>query len=391
MALSGAEQQLILLSASTAARRHALHAQVWRLTEDTNWSQLADALSSRRLMPCLGPRIVELADGQASDGFVLAVEQAAEAARLHSGFLLLVCQRVMSALADAGIPSTPLKGPLLSEAIYGDPGRRLSNDLDLLVAPEHLPRAVKVVCGLDYDVPTDHVGQDGLPLLHFILLHRRRELPPVELHWRVHWYERNFAQERLLPPAHALVRNWRPDPVDELAALLLFYVRDGFVDLRLASDLSAWWDVFGAEVRPGALDELLGDYPALARPILVAAKVAENIVGLPAAQIFGRKPRLGVRDRMATRLANPNRHASRAQLFAEMGFIDGLLTPPGEFGTFIRRKVLLPREVFDEYARRAPRWGAKSPLDYSLRMLARYGLATIHAVRSHERWSGQDW
>ena len=130
----------------------------------------------------------------------------------------------------------------------------------------------------------------GLPLLHFALVHERGELPPVELHWRVHWYERSFARERLLPPAVDPLDDWRPAPADELAALLLFYARDGFVDLRLATDLGAWWDVYGAELPPGALDELLHSYPAFAHAIPVALRVAERLVGLPAARSSGTCP-----------------------------------------------------------------------------------------------------
>ena len=50
----------------------------------------------------------------------------------------------------------------------------------------HATEAVEVVRTLGYAVPTDHVEQGGLPLLHFVLAHERGELPPVELHWRVH-------------------------------------------------------------------------------------------------------------------------------------------------------------------------------------------------------------
>ncbi len=50
----------------------------------------------------------------------------------------------------------------------------------------------------------------------------------MELHWRVHWYERSFAHERLLPPTpDDPPQNWRPAPADELAALLLFYAGMG--------------------------------------------------------------------------------------------------------------------------------------------------------------------
>ena len=58
------------------------------------------------------------------------------------------------------------------------------------MAPEQLQAAVEVVRGLGYGAPTDYVQECGLPLLHFVLVHERGELPPVELHWRVHWYER---------------------------------------------------------------------------------------------------------------------------------------------------------------------------------------------------------
>jgi len=312
------------------------------------------------------------------------VGQAITAGRRHGAVLQIISLRVMTALADAGIRSAALKGPLLGEAIYGDPGRRLSSDIDLLVSPEQLQAAVEVVRGLGYDAPTDYVERCGLPRLHFALVHERGELPPVELHWRVHWYERTFARERLLPPTCDQQDGWRPAPSDELVALLLFYARDGFVDLRLASDLSAWWDACGADLPPGAVDELLGVYPALARVIRAAVKAAENTVGLPAAQIIGHMPKLDLRERMAVRLANPNPHASQSQLYADMGLIDGLLMPRGSFGAFVRRQVILPPEVLDELDRRAPKQRARSPLNRGVGMLGRYGLTAARLVRAPE-------
>ncbi len=231
-----AERQVILLSAGTAARRRAMGERAERLLGEVDWSRLVETLRRRRLLTVLGPRVLELAEGSAGDGFPEAVEQALEAGRRRGAFLQLISLRIVAMLADAGIRCTPLKGPLLGEAIYGDPGRRLSGDIDLLVAPEQLQAAVEVVRELGYGAPIDYVREDGLPQLHLALTHERAELPPVELHWRVHWYERTFARERLLPPTGAPPGDWRPAPTDELAALLLFYARDGFVGLRLAAD-----------------------------------------------------------------------------------------------------------------------------------------------------------
>ncbi len=352
-----------------------------------DWQTLTDTLRGRKLLTVLGPRILDLAEGSASDDFSAAVEQALETGRRQGAFLQLVAMRIMTMLGNAGIRSMPLKGPLLGEALYGDPGRRLSSDIDLLVAPDQLQAAVELVSGMGYNAPTDHVEHSGLPLLHFALVHPRGELPPVELHWRIHWYERSFARERLLPPAVDATGDWRPAPADELAALLLFYARDGFIDLRLAADLSAWWDVFGAELAPGGLDRLLRVYSALARPILVALEVAERMVGLPARHIVESRPKLDLRERIAVRLANPNPHSSQSQLYADMGLIDGLLTPPGGFGAFVRRQILPPREVLDQHARHGARRRRRSSLGRSTGVLARYGLAMARLVRPPETLS----
>jgi hypothetical protein len=358
--------------------------QAGRLMVEVDWLRLVETLRWRKLLPALGPRILELAEGSASDDFAMAVDQALETGRRQGAFLQLLSLRITDMLADVGIRSTPLKGPLLAEAIYNDPGRRLSSDIDLLVAPEQLQASVEVVRGLGYSTPTDYVEHDGLPRLHFTLVHERGELPPVELHWRVHYYEHSFARERLLPPAGDSSDDWRPAPVDELAALMLFYARDGFIDLGLASDLSAWWDVYGAGVPLGALDEMLRVYPALARVISVTAKVAENVVGLPVAQMISDVPMLGLRGRMAVRLANPNPQASQSQMYADMGLIDGLLTPRGGFLAFIRRQILPPREVLDQQARHAGRTRPRSPLSRCAGMLVRYVLTMTRLVRASE-------
>jgi hypothetical protein len=384
MSSSQAERRLILLSAGTAARRRDMLEQAGRLIGEVDWSRLAMTLRQRRLLSVLGPRIMELPVGRASDDFAAAVEQAITAGRRHGALLQGISLRVMAELADAGIRSAALKGPLLGEAIYGDPGRRLSSDIDLLVAPEQLQAAVEVVRGLGYDAPTDYVERCGLPRLHFALVHARGELPPVELHWRVHWYERSFACERLLPPTCDQHSSWRPAPVDELAALLLFYARDGFIDLRLATDLSAWWDVYGADLPPGAADQLLCAYPAFARVVPAAVRAAENTVGLPAAQVIGYGPKMDLRERMSVRLANPNPRSSRSQLYADMGLIDGLLMPRGGFGAFVRRQVILPPEVLKELDQRAPKQRPRSPMRRGAGMLGRYGLTMTRLIRAPE-------
>ncbi len=48
-------------------------------------------------------------------------------------------------LERAGVAALPLKGPLLSRDLYGDPGMRSAVDLDLLVRAEQLDLAVRTI------------------------------------------------------------------------------------------------------------------------------------------------------------------------------------------------------------------------------------------------------
>ena len=383
---SKAERQLILLSAGTARRREALRGRALALAVEVDWPRLAAVLHARRLLTLLGPRIVELVGEAADEDFATAVTHARDAGRRQGQLLQLLTLRILELLADAGIRAAPLKGPLLGEAIHGDVGRRLSSDVDLLVAPDQLRDAVAVARELGYGVPTDHLLADGLPLLHLRMLAEHGKLPPLELHWRVHWYERSFAQERLLPPSTRAWESWRPAPADELAALLLFYARDGFIDLRIAADLGAWWDKRGGELPAAALVPLIDEYPQLARVLPAAAGVAENLIGLPAQRLLGDAARLGAREWLAAQLANPHPHSSQSQLYADMGLIDGLLAPSGGFREFVRRQLLPPAEVLDQQARHGERRGARSSSARFLVVSAATGcpsrVAHSHARRS---------
>jgi hypothetical protein len=365
-----AEQQLIVLSAGTEERRLAMREAIEARIARADWSRLSELLGGQRLLPTLGPRILELAEDRASEEFRDGVIASVEAACRQDTLLGLVSTRAEGALANAGIRSAALKGPALGERLYGEPGRRLSSDVDLLVPAGRLNDAVEVARGLGYAEPEDHVEGDGLPLLHFALVHERGKLPPVELHWRVHWYESRFASDRLLPPGGG--GGWRPEPVDELTALLLFYARDGFTGLRQAVDLGAWWDAFGSDLPAGALAGQARSYPALRPALSAALAVAGRTVGLSIRRTGGEGPSLGARGRLAVRLADTRPYRSEAQLFAEIGLIDGLLTPPRGLWAFVRRQVAPPREVIREHERGGR---SNSTLGYCVRVLGRYGLA----------------
>jgi hypothetical protein len=374
------EHLVMAFAATTAERRAQRAADLDRMLAAVEWDRLGELLGRARLLPTLGPRIAELAGDRVPDRFQAAVAASIVAGQRQEALLELSGVRVQAALAEAGIRNAGLKGPALGRALYSEPGHRLSSDVDILVAPADLGRAVATVRELGYGRPSDHIGREGLPLLHFALAHERGELPPVELHWRVHWYEGRFAAERLLPPKSD-AQGWRPRPEDELASLLLFYARDGFTGLRQAADLGAWWDRFGPDLEAGALGRVATAYPRL-RPALEAASlVAEQMIGVPSLTTLGRAAHLGPRARIAVRFVDPRPYASAAQLFAEIGLIDGLLAPAGTLGAFLRRQVTPPVEVIADHAEKAQTEKIGGPLAYGIRVLGRYGLAFARLLR----------
>jgi hypothetical protein len=103
-------------------------------------------------------------------------------------FLASELSRILNALESCGIPAYPFKGPALSVMLYGDPARRQSSDLDILVPKEKVRKAVDCLDTLGYGAKAFLAG-------HRLAAHRRTEyeLPffrrdgklTVELQWAV--------------------------------------------------------------------------------------------------------------------------------------------------------------------------------------------------------------
>jgi len=99
--------------------------------------------------------------------------------------------RLKNAFGSQGIETIPLKGVILSLQLYGDPAARTSRDLDLLVKPERLDDAGKILETEGYrciDPDFELTPRRRRWILengpHFTYRHGlRRQL--VELHWRL--------------------------------------------------------------------------------------------------------------------------------------------------------------------------------------------------------------
>lgn len=369
------ERRLITLLCATAEQRRAAHDEMSALLWQVDEPRLVALLRRTGLIVLLGERLLALGgrhfphlEGERAS-FKLSARRWGAATELAS-------LEIMDRFASAGIRALPLKGSLLARELYGDVAARSSIDIDVLVAPEHLNEAARLLsrCGWRWETDTRRVG--GLPLLHETLVHP--SLPRVELHWRVHWYERQFAADALLrAEAPAPGEPLQMQPLDGLVALMLFYARDGFSGLRYPADVAAWWDLrcVGAEVS-SPVQLVTERYPALAAPVSVASSVLSDLVGLPADG--SHKPVF--RWRVAASLTSPFVDGDRRQAEANAALADLLLAPPRAAGDALRRVVQnAPIDPSRPATTRRGTWGASA--GHVMRVLRRWVLALVHSYR----------
>ena len=244
---------------------------------------------------------------------------------------------------------------------------RFSRDIDVLVARSDLAHAATALEPLGWRPE----GRAADPVLHVVLVHGAG-LPDVELHWRMHWYEDEFGAWALARarPAGDGIRRLRP--LDELATLLLYHARDGLAGLRHPIDAAAWWDAHLDAPDPPLLAATMRAHPGLAPALGASAAVLDELVGVPVTDLAPATRGRAWRMRRAVGLANPLMEGKPQQITAEISLVDGLLTPPGQRGAFVRRRVL--PDARDLPARTARRPLAVARAEHVLRLLRRCSL-----------------
>lgn len=103
---------------------------------------------------------------------------------LLSTFQQKEIQEVLTTLSQAGIDCILLKGADLRRRLYGDPLLRAISDLDLLLAPEDIPRAELALTKMAYRIFLGH--QDERVRINEVLyLPPENKILHVDLHWEI--------------------------------------------------------------------------------------------------------------------------------------------------------------------------------------------------------------
>lgn len=208
-------------------------------------------------------------------------------------------RRLLAAMEAEGVPVLLLKGWPLGEELYGSAALRHAKDIDILVAPEDVARAERVLEAAGY--AGDRAAAEGRGRKEASFLNPAAGTE-VELHWRA------FNHRRLpgLAPAAAGLRRWCgggwsvpiPGAERNLIYLALHGGEHGWERLKWLLDIRHWLGTRTALEAGAMLAAARRD--GAVRAVAVALRLAH---GLLAAPLPAGLPPPGPRERRLLRLA----------------------------------------------------------------------------------------
>jgi hypothetical protein len=164
----------------------------------------------------------------------LAIERLAQE-RIHDAL-----DEALRALAAASIETVVLKGPVLSERLWGDPFARPTSDVDLAVSPRDLDRALGALGELGWR--DEHAGLRYFRETHHHVTLARPGSPPLELHHRLLvGFGTTLELARFRTIEHVTARGARAcvlSPEDELVFLGVHAALHAFARLAWLVDLA---------------------------------------------------------------------------------------------------------------------------------------------------------
>src|SRR4051812_6890534 len=185
------EAELMLLLAGSAERRRRRHERIRELAGAIDEQAFGAEAARQGVQLVVARRLVEL--GLASERFEHSLQRAV---KLNGRRVFPIEARTMfatRALAQAGIPAMPLKGPGLARIVHGTPEMRGSVALDTLVARGNLDGALRAVGRVGYS-RSPGAAISKVPI---VLSSPDADAPPIELHWRPPWFGDAFSSRLL--------------------------------------------------------------------------------------------------------------------------------------------------------------------------------------------------
>jgi hypothetical protein len=173
---------LLLATASLSPSRKKRISQL--LTGNVEWRYLLELAEFHNITPLIAHNLT--ANGLASNVPQLYIERLSQIynATLYRNVILShELRKILSTLSQNGITAIVLKGTILSEQLYGNPGLRTMADIDILVKPKELSLAGSLLVEMGYKQLVTQQEQ-GHPF-HEVYSKQTQFPFFIELHWNL--------------------------------------------------------------------------------------------------------------------------------------------------------------------------------------------------------------
>lgn len=134
------------------------------LADEPDWEHLLDLGRAHGVIPLVNRTLGSRFDDELPPDIRSSLAEQARSTALQNMRLATELHAIADDFEEGGIRWLPFKGPVLAEAVYGDLTHREFKDLDVLVHPEDLSRAVDRLEARGYE------WRDGVPRLDDSLL-----------------------------------------------------------------------------------------------------------------------------------------------------------------------------------------------------------------------------
>ena len=235
----------------------ALPSLAWPLTPEAgvaataaevrDWPSLIGLARSQHLLGLLAVRLLDVRPRVVPEDVLAGL---AEVRRLTTESAVQAighAVRVVRLFEAEGIAVLLIKGPALSQDLYGDPTVRSFCDLDFVVRPEDAVRARQTLLdnGFEDDGAfNERLLRRGMRSEGEVALVGKRGIPRIDLHWRltVGYSTRAISTDRLLASARSLTllgqRIPAPDALHQLLLGVLHGARHDWTPLELRLEVA---------------------------------------------------------------------------------------------------------------------------------------------------------
>ena len=182
-----AEDELCLLLARGQLRPEERSRALEFLATPLQWPMIMQRARSHQVYPLVYRNLSDLGFSGVPEAVQSGLRSLYLANALRNQWLAEELARVLSLLGDAGIPVIPLKGVPLALALFGDPAARVCGDIDILVPPRDVKRALGLILASGYDAEVNHPYFSKLALRHGRHFNAVRESRGISFLLEVHW------------------------------------------------------------------------------------------------------------------------------------------------------------------------------------------------------------